>query len=102
MNTRDNDEYHVCIGGFPFAEAPMGVWMTPRNGDTFAPVPAVAYAGDLLFSAAERVVRRVYNALAQVVNNALEDSASQEELAGQVETIASAEPPVTVSNDKAA
>jgi hypothetical protein len=44
----------------------------------------------------------VYNALAQVVNNALEDSASQEELAGQVETIASAEPPVTVSNDKAA
>ncbi len=102
MNTRDNGEYHVCIGGFPFAEAPMGVWMTPQNGETFAPVPAVAYAGDLLLNAAERVVCRMFAAVARVVNKALEDSTPQEDLAAPRTAVVDADVPAIDSKDKAA
>jgi len=102
MNTKDSDYSQVSIGGFPFAEASVGIWVTSRNGDSFVPVPAVAYAGDLLFSAAERALRRIFAAVAEVVNKALEESASQEDLAEQLTTMVGVGTQAPVSKGKAA
>ncbi|MBX7255853.1 MAG: hypothetical protein K1Y02_05790 [Candidatus Hydrogenedentes bacterium] len=71
MNKTEQDTSNFSMGGFPSAEASMGVWVATRNGDTFVPVPAVVYAGDMLFTAAARGLRRIMLSLVRFIESRL-------------------------------
>lgn len=81
MNTNDYTNATISLGGFPFAEASVGVWIATRNGDGFVPVPAVAYAGDVLCTAAARAVRRLIGSLMRYIESILPDPVILDETA---------------------